>query len=229
MLKILRIFISTIIHTYKAIKSIKLYGDSTYYSTARQWSEQILQIADIKVEVFGRENISSNETYIFAANHSDLFDIPVLLVALQHDFRIIYKKELEKIPIFGPGIAKSPYIGIVRDNPSDALKSIDSAIQSVKEGISVLVFPEGTRTKTGELGQFKRGGFMLAARSGKPVVPVFVKGTFGLSSSSKFRIKSGKVIVNIGEPIIKKSTNSSEEKALMQLVYQKLKKLSENY
>lgn len=226
MLKIIRIVLLTIADTFKVMKALRKHGADVYYSYAKRWSEKLLNLANVYVNIIGSENIDANETYIFAANHSDLFDIPVLHVALKNNFRIIYKKELEKIPVFGKGLAKSPYIGIVRDNPHEALKSIEKAIEAAKEGTSVLVFPEGTRTKTGKLGAFKRGGFMIAARAGKPIVPIYISGTFGLSSSSKFNIKSGNVKVTIGNPITKIPSNSTEEKELMNEVYQELQKMS---
>ena len=224
-MKILRIIIATIIHTIKANIGLKKHGESIYYENARKWSAELMDIAGIKLEVFGRSNIDKNETYIFVSNHSDLFDIPILHCAIENDFRIIYKKELEKVPIFGKGLERSPYIGVVRENPQKAMKSVENAIKSAGEGRSVLVFPEGTRTKTGAVGQFKRGGFMIAARAGKPVVPVAVKGTYGISTSSKFAIKGADVKVMIGEPIYQSSHNSQEEKKLMIEVKERIEKM----
>lgn len=209
-------------------RALKKHGSSIYYNHARKWSEQVLKSAKVEVVVSGLENILADKSYIFASNHSDLFDIPVLLVAIPNNIRIVYKKELEKIPIFGSGLSKSPYIGIIRDNPHEALKSLDEAIISARTDSSVLVFPEGTRTKNGELGEFKRGAFMIAARSKKPVVPISIKGTFGMSSSGLMKIRSRKVFIHIGKPIIDIANNSNEEKILMKKVYEKIKEMTEN-
>jgi 1-acyl-sn-glycerol-3-phosphate acyltransferase len=219
---LLKIIALTVYYTYKVNRALKKYGENIYYDIARKWSQSILNAAKIDVNVSGQENLKKDETYVFASNHSDLFDIPVLHIAIPNDFRIIYKKELEKIPIFGSGLARSPYIGIIRENPQKAIESVEEAVKSAAAGKSVLVFPEGTRTKDGKLGTFKRGGFMIASRSGKPVVPVAVTGTFGISSSSKFSIKSAVVNVQIGEPVYKTTSNSKEEKQLMNEIREKI-------
>ncbi|MFW6232877.1 MAG: lysophospholipid acyltransferase family protein [Bacteroidota bacterium] len=172
-----------------------------YFALARSWSGILLKIAGVELRVHGAEKLDPHASYVFAANHSSLFDIPVMHHSLAHDIRIIYKKELEKIPLFGFALIKSPYISVERTDPRNAMKSIDEAAEAIREGDSVVVFPEGTRSEDGRLGPFKRGAFLLAARAGKPIVPVAVKGTPDIMPKGSKRLKGGRVDVYLGSPI----------------------------
>lgn len=164
-----------------------------FYKHYQNWSNRILRICNIKIDIVGLENIKSDKTYIYISNHSSLFDIPILFSSITDEIRIIYKKELEKIPIFGYGLKKSKFISIIRDDPKKALGSLNEAIRAIKENISVIVFPEGTRSKDGNLGEFKRGALILAFQSGKPIIPITIVGSFDIMPPDKKTINSGNV------------------------------------
>ncbi len=224
-IRILLIAAITILDTLKAVFEITFIKRPKFYQTAKRWAKKVLRISGIKLKLEGLENIDINETYVFVSNHSSLYDIPVLQASLPVNFRIIYKKELEKIPVFGWGLKKSPYIGIVREDPRLSMKSIEAAIESIKMGDSVLIYPEGTRTPDGNLQEFKRGAFMLAGKSGKPIVPIAIIGTFPILANGIGGIKPAEVIVKIGEPIYYTIGSKKDELDLMQLVHEKISQL----
>lgn len=173
-----------------------------FHNTAKKWANSILKIARVATKVEGLENIDTKESYVYVSNHASLFDIPVLQTALPCNFRIVYKKELEKIPFFGYVLRKSPYISIVREDSKDAMKGIKQAIEDFQKGASVLLFPEGTRSKDGNLQSFKRGAFMLAAKSRKSIVPITLIGTNKIMPKGKLKFVGGEVRVVIHKPIL---------------------------
>jgi 1-acyl-sn-glycerol-3-phosphate acyltransferase len=201
--RLVRIIIITLEYTVKSYLSMsgKHPSPKRYYQLARDWSNKLLKAAGVRIETIGGEKLNPDMTYIYTANHSSLFDIPSVFAGINDDVRIIYKKELENIPAFGAGMRKSPYIGINRDNPREAMKSMEEAIDHIRRGDSVIVFPEGSRSKTGEIRSFKRGAFMLASRSGKPIVPVTLIGASEVMPAGTFHLRGGVIKLVIGDPI----------------------------
>lgn len=192
-----------------------------FHNTAKAWGKSILRIAGVKTEIIGLEHINPMNNYVFVSNHSSLFDIPVLQSTLPCNFRIVYKKELEKIPFFGYVLVKSPYIGIVREDSKDAMKGMKQAIEDFQKGASVLLFPEGTRSKDGILQEFKRGAFMLASKSQKPIVPITLIGTNKIMPKGKLSFDGGLVKVIIHEPIAPpESSNKKVELEIQNKVFE---------
>jgi 1-acyl-sn-glycerol-3-phosphate acyltransferase len=192
----------------------------SYYVLAKVFSFGIFKIAGIKLKTIGLENFNHDAVYIFVSNHSSLFDIPALQFSIPNKIGIVFKKELAKIPLFGWQLKLGPYIMIDRQNPEKALKSIEEARQKmINKHVSAVVFPEGTRSKTGEIQQFKRGAFYLAVKSGFPIIPVTISGTQQLLPKGKFNIKRGTVVIHFDEPITTEAVNSrADELELMQKV-----------
>lgn len=172
-----------------------------YNFISKVWSNTILWISGVKVELIGKEHLQADESYVYVSNHVSNFDIPVVLKAIPGQLRLIFKKELAKIPIFGWQLKLGPYILIDRQNPGKAMQSLNQAIEKIKQGVSVLLFAEGTRSKDGSIQSFKRGAFTLATRSGKKIVPVTIKGTYEILPKKKFNLRSGKVKLIIDKPI----------------------------
>ncbi|MBS1913337.1 MAG: 1-acyl-sn-glycerol-3-phosphate acyltransferase [Bacteroidetes bacterium] len=172
-----------------------------YHRLMRQWSRALLWLFGIRTHVHGAENLERGTCYVYLANHASYLDIIVLGVTIPDSIRFIFKRELARIPFFGWTLALGPYILIDRADARNAMGSIERAARQIAEGASVVIFPEGTRTRDGSLGAFKRGGFMLATRSGVPMVPVAIKGTYALLSRTDRRVRPGTVEVFIGEPI----------------------------
>jgi 1-acyl-sn-glycerol-3-phosphate acyltransferase len=154
------------------------------------------KILGVKVHVSGRENLDRLKTYIFMANHLSFMDGPLLLWLIPQHARIIFKKELIWIPIIGQGMKYVQFVPVDRKGKEGGKMAIKRATQMVmSRGFSFLIFPEGTRTRTGRMGDFHRGGFYLALESGVPILPVTISGAFDLMPKGKFRVHKGEISV----------------------------------
>jgi 1-acyl-sn-glycerol-3-phosphate acyltransferase len=151
-------------------------------------------------------------------NHQSNFDIPVLLGHLTVQFRWLAKMELFKIPIFGHAMRKAGYISIDRKNRESAFKSLAVAAEKIKNGVSVLIFPEGTRSRDGKIQAFKKGGFVMAIDSGVPIVPVTISGTREIMTKGQFRVNSGQIRISIQQPIDTTIYSRDTKEALMERV-----------
>ena len=161
----------------------------------------ILFYSGVKVKVRGLMNIKNAESYLYLSNHQSYFDIPVLMKVLPGNVRFVYKKSMTKIPIFGWAMFLAGYIPIDRKNARSAIESLRKAAKVMKKGISIVMFPEGTRSKNGEIQKFKRGMDMLASLADCDVVPISIDGTFNILPRDTFRIKPGTAYVTIAEPV----------------------------
>jgi len=168
---------------------------------ARIWSKSILFVSGTEVFVAGLANIDTSKSYIYMSNHRSNFDIPVLLGCLPTQFRWLAKAELFKIPIFGRAMQGAGYVKIDRTNRESAFKSIDEVAAKMKNGVSVMIFPEGSRSQDGDLKPFKKGGFVMAVDTGAPIVPVILRGTRSIMAKGSWRINPGKVTLSIEKPI----------------------------
>ena len=140
------------------------------HNIARIWAKGILFASRIRVNVKGLTNIDPSQSYVYMSNHQSNFDIPVLLAQLPVQFRWLAKAELFKIPLFGRAMRGAGYVKIDRFNRESAFKSIDEAAEKMKNGVSVMIFPEGTRSRDGRIRPFKKGGFVMAVDAGVPLV-----------------------------------------------------------
>ena len=168
---------------------------------ARIWARGILFASRIKVTVNGLANIDPTQSYVYMSNHQSNFDIPVLLAYLPVQFRWLAKAELFKIPIFGRAMRGAGYVKIDRFNQQSAFESINEAAAKMKNGVSVMIFPEGTRSRDGKIRSFKKGGFVMAVDAGVPIVPIVLKGTWAIMEKSSLKINTGEVSLNIESPI----------------------------
>ena len=171
------------------------------HGCARFWSWLILKTGGIRVRVEGLERVNPHETLIFCANHPSAMDIPILFVHLPVQFRFVAKRELFTLPFLGWHLRRSGHIPVDRGRPREALKSFEQAAARVQEGCSVVLFPEGGRSRTGELGPFKAGTFYLAIRAGAPVVPITLNGTRRVHKPDTLHVRSGQTEMIIHEPI----------------------------
>lgn len=212
-LKVFFLFIYTAVLSFIAlIAGLADKSQNLYFKLSRVFSGGILKIAGIKLKISGEENIDKKASYIFAANHSSLFDIPAMQFAVPQQTSIVYKKELAKIPLFGWQMLAGPYILIDRKRADSARKSIEEAKRIMSEqGRSVLLFPEGTRSKTGEVQPFKRGAFYLASRVGFPIVPVSISGTDKILPKGKFKLRSGTIHIHYGIPFEARNISAKKD------------------
>lgn len=168
---------------------------------ARLWANAILWLSRARVTVKGAEKLSRGRSYIYMVNHQSNADIPVLLGRLPVQFRWLAKAELFKIPIFGKAMRGVGYISIDRSNRKSAFESLAKAASTIRNGTSVLIFPEGTRSRDGRLLPFKKGGFVLAVDSGVPIVPVIIRGTRNIIPKGHFMIRSAPITMEILDPV----------------------------
>ena len=167
----------------------------------RIWSKSILIASNVKVFIKGQCNIDPSRSYIYMANHLSNFDIPVLMAYLPVQFRWLAKAELFKIPLFGYAMKRAGYISIDRSNRESAINSLNRAAKIIKNGVSVVIFPEGTRSRYHRLQSFKKGGFVMAIDSQIPIIPVIIHGTWSIMSKNKIQIRPGNVILEVKKPV----------------------------
>lgn len=220
------IVLVTIFYAFLSISILIITRNkNNFFRLCRQWSGFLLKISGVKVKVQGLENINLDIPYVIVSNHASLFDIPILVSSLPGNVAIIYKHELEKIPLFGWSLKISPYISVKRTEARNANASIEDAVNSISAGTSILVFAEGTRSKTGELQNFKRGAFLLASRSGKPVVPVTIIGSNKIMQKGELYFQSSVINIFINQqlpPLL--IHDRKEELKMMDEVYNVIKK-----
>jgi 1-acyl-sn-glycerol-3-phosphate acyltransferase len=181
---------------------------------AAWWAASICKAGGVEVAVAGSEQLDPETPYIFAANHQSQFDILVLQGFLGVDFRWLAKKELFRVPIWGPAMRRAGYIPIDRSHGRQAIKSLNEAAQKIAAGTSVIIFPEGTRSRDGKLHDFKAGAMVLAIKSGVPIVPVAILGTYQILPKGKLMMTPGKVQIRVGLPIETINCNSKDKHKL---------------
>jgi len=190
---------------WSVVFSIFPAADNKIHKVANLWAKILLFICDTKVKVIGEENLLRGKPQIFMANHQSDFDILIALAYIPVQFRWIAKKELFNIPFFGAAMRSAGYIEIDRHNQEKALQSFDEAALRIRKGKSIMTFPEGARSRDGEIKTFKQGAFHLAIKSGVPIVPVSIVGSGQIMPKRSVKIKSGQIKLVIGEPIEVKS------------------------
>lgn len=215
---IVTIALVTVVYSIAVMLHMGLFRDpSVFYVYARSWSRILLKLAGVRVHTRGVEHLQQTQRYVYAANHASLFDIPVMLVGIPDNIRIMYKRELEKIPVFGWCLKMSPFIALDRERSREASDVLDAVVNTMRSGTSVLVFPEGTRSPDGNLGTFRRGAVALAVRSGTPIVPVALVGTAAILPARTKTLRGGDVDLVIHAPIAMSGGEQSaqQEKALV--------------
>jgi 1-acyl-sn-glycerol-3-phosphate acyltransferase len=173
----------------------------TFHTMARLWSALILWMFGIKVHTKGADHLDSSKRYIYVSNHASAFDIPAVVVGIPDDIRFVLKRELTRIPIWGWALKYGHYITIDRGNARDAMKSLDEAAERMRQGASVILFAEGTRTRDGNLQPLKRGAFSLAVKAGMPVVPVTINNTFKILPRGSLRVNPADIEIVFDKPI----------------------------
>ncbi len=179
------------------------YRAGGIYDWAQQnFGRTLLAVAGVPVSVAGGEAIVPGSPAIMASNHQSFFDILAYLAWLPVHPKFIAKKGLFSIPIFGPALHAAGHVPIDRQNLREAMGAYDTAAARIREhGLHILVYPEGTRTRTGELLPFKKGPFVLAIASGAPIIPLYVDGAFDIMPKGSIRVRRRPVRILVGEPI----------------------------
>lgn len=170
------------------------------YYPARLWARVMCILTWVKVEVHGRENISTDRDYVFVANHQGSYDIFAIYGYLNHNFRWMMKRSLEKIPMVGWACRRAGHI-FVDTTAHGIAATMKAAEKQLADGMSLVVFPEGARTLTGRMGRFKRGAYNLAREFNLPVVPVTIDGAFDVMPRTARIPRPGRIILTIHRPI----------------------------
>ncbi len=188
------------------------------HRVARFWARFILWICRVQVEFSGLEGLDGSRNYVFASNHQSLFDTPILFAGLPFSFRILYKQSLQAIPFLGWHLKFSGHIAVDRGNAVRARRSLDRAALRVRQGTSVVVFPEGTRSRDGSLLRFKTGSFLLAVKAGVPVVPVTITDSRRVMRRGQVTVYPGTVRVTLDRPIAVDAFDEQSASRLAEMV-----------
>lgn len=180
------------------------------------WSRAIVRYAKVDLTVDGLEHAPPDEAFVVMSNHQSLFDIPVLFQALRpRRLRMVAKSELFRVPIWSGAMRAAGFVEVNRENRIAAMRSLDRARAAIKNGTSIWIAPEGTRSSSGELGSFKKGGFHLAAGAGARILPVSVIGTEAILPAKGSRVEDGKSVKVVVAPPVDPQSYDKHLKELM--------------
>ena len=183
-----------------AVNLIDPSGDR-FHRMAAWWGRFCAKLMGITVEITGKDVYNLENNYLIVSNHAGMADIPLILGSIPLNMRFVAKEELGKIPVFGWAIKQAGYVLIKRGQSKNALKSLFKAVEVLKEGRSVHIFPEGTRSETGTIQPFKRGAFLIAEKAGVPILPVTIIGSNRITPKKSLTIHKSTVKIIIGKPI----------------------------
>ena len=176
-----------------------------------KWSAYIIKVFAIDLQVSGKENLPEKGPVVFAANHQGYGDIPITCAVLdKFQFGFVAKDTLTKVPYYGKWIRDIRSVFIKRDDPRESLKAIADGIALIEKGFSLLVFPEGTRSKGGPVGEFKKGSLRLATKPGVPVIPITINGTHRIFEDNGYIKNGAKVSITIHPVIETKNMDKTE-------------------
>ncbi len=192
----------------------------------RSWSRAMLRLARCSVQVEGGEHLAEGGARIIVSNHQSWFDVFALTAHLPTSIRFVTKEELGGFPIFGRAWKACGHISIDRSSRSSAIESLAEAGRRIKnEGITIVMFAEGTRSETGKLQRFKKGAFALAIQGGMPIVPVAVIGTHEIMPKGSFRVEPGEILIRVGAPISVEGLSSADRQALLERTWKAVAEL----
>lgn len=196
------LLVLTIITALVTIIMTPIFGSHFWgYYPAHLWSRCVCFLWGQKVVVKGRENIDPKTSYVFVSNHQGAFDIWAIYGYLNHDFKWLMKKELEKIFLVGFACKKSGHIMVDESSITGIRNTIAESEKTLQGGMSLVIFPEGSRTFDGRMIPFKRGAFMLAAEYKLPVVPITIDGAFQAMPRTTYNVTPGTITLTIHKPI----------------------------
>jgi 1-acyl-sn-glycerol-3-phosphate acyltransferase len=200
-------FLIPAISVYTIVLGVLSVGSSLFdrrghfaHGCARAWSWLILATTGVVVTVDGLERVAGGRTYVFVANHQSIYDIPVIFWNIPFQLRIIAKQSLGRFPMLGPHLKRTGHMLVDRTKP-DRAKILGWASRLTSNGLSLIVFPEGTRSRDGHLGKFKGGSIILAMQAGLPIVPISVVGSRHVMKKGELTTRPGHVTLVVHDPI----------------------------
>src|SRR5687768_659790 len=160
---------------------------------ARWFGRRVVELLDIRLDARGAEGVPPGRAYVYMSNHQSHLDIPVLYATLPSPtIRMLAKKELFKIPLWGQSLRAAEFIEVDRSNHTRAVQSLEHAARLIRDGVSIYLAPEGTRSRDGRIGRLKKGGFHLAIDTGTPIVPAAIRGTIDILPRGGRVMRTGK-------------------------------------
>lgn len=194
------------------------------HNYARAWAWLIIKSSGVRVALSGRDHIEEGRPYVLMANHQGAFDIFALLAYLPVNFKWVAREEIFRIPVLGWAMAAAGYISIDRKGKKKAMESVERAVAKIRDGASVLVFPEGTRSPDGEIHPFKRGGFTLAVKAGVPIIPISIRGSRNVLPRSSLRLRPGRIEIIVGKRVRTDDRSLADRGSLMEEVKKAIEK-----
>lgn len=196
--------------------------ESYIYNSVKSWSNFVIKAIGADITVSGLENIPK-EPCLFVSNHQGFLDIPIIISVINRTVGFIAKKEIQKVKIISYWMKQINCIFIDRSNIRASVKSINEGAKTIKDGHSMIIFPEGTRSRGPKMGNFKKGSLKLALKSMSPIVPIALDGSYKLREGNPHgNLKSGSVKVTICNPIYPKDLSKEEKDALSQTIHDKI-------
>ena len=198
-------FFATIYHAGNVVLRSRFWRRNLHCAcdkAARRWGQNILWAAKVRVELEGIENLQTDQPQIIVSNHQSWFDVFALAAHLPVRYRFVAKRELGEVPIFGSAWKGCGHVSVDRGNREAAIESLDQAWREIhEEKLTMVLFPEGTRSPDGRLQRFKKGAFVLAVQGQVPLVPVAVVGSRDVMPKGSLLVRSGSITLRIGTPI----------------------------
>jgi 1-acyl-sn-glycerol-3-phosphate acyltransferase len=205
------------------ISLITSSGAPTFQIT-RWWGWAICKCMGISASVIGSEKVVPGQSYIITPNHQSYADVLALITVLPVRYRWVIKRELLRVPLFGWALGRTGAISLDRSNRAQSVQKLRTGADKLTGGWSVLIYPEGTRTRDGQLQQFKKGAFMLAVQTGMPILPVTSNGAHKVLPRKTIVFRSGHITVTIGDPINTEGMTESDVPKLMEMTRQAVAK-----
>lgn len=204
---VIRFIVYLVFRNHQLNKAVKLdrqgkiaERDALTNNIVRNWARFVVGLTKSDVEVRGQENIPQDTAVVLIGNHQSYLDIPVLMGYVNKPIAFIAKSEILKVPVLSKAMKLMQCTFLVRTDMRQSVKAMAEAVETIKKGYSMVIFPEGTRSKGGPVIDFKAGSFKLAYKSGVPILPVTIDGTFRLFEE-KNKVQSGKVIITVHPPV----------------------------
>lgn len=196
------------------------------HKVAVAWARMLLRICLLEVDVIGAERLDPERHYVFCSNHFSLIDTPLMFGSMPRPFRILARKNLWAIPFLGWHLDRAGHLPVNRENPREAVKNIDQAAEKIRSGYSILLFPEGGRTRGERMRPFKAGAARIAIRAEAPIVPMAIVGTRKILPPGSSHLRPGRAELRIGEPIVTAGMANRDAKGLIRQVQQEVERIA---
>ncbi len=193
--------ITTLMGLLSVLSSLVDRTGELQHRIARRWGRMLMGTFQVEVRLLGSEHLAADQPYVFASNHFSLIDTPLMFGFMPRSFRILARSGLWTIPFIGWHLSRAGHLPVDRENPRRAARNIEAAARRVEDGLSILVFPEGGRSRGESMRRFKTGAAHIAIEAGVPIVPMAIAGSGAVLPPGSWHLRPGIVELRIGKPI----------------------------